>query len=97
MKVGEGVGVAWGSGWGCLWAPPKCPMGPKMDMVPPTVYCWCCAYFASPSAWQRPGGARRQPHPEPPSWWQDDIPDTIKNADIEAQYEARRRPSDYIE
>ena len=37
------------------------------------------------------------PFPEPPSWWRGDIPDAVKNADLKAQYEARRRPSEYIE
>lgn len=38
--------------------------------------------------------------PQPPSWWTGDIPDAVKNADPEAQYERSanfRTPSHYIE
>lgn len=34
--------------------------------------------------------------PNPPSWWTDDIPDVVKNADLNATYERTRTPSHHI-
>ena len=35
--------------------------------------------------------------PQPPSWWTGDIPEVVKNADPDAQYERSRTPGHYIE
>ena len=35
--------------------------------------------------------------PVPPSWWTDDIPDIVSNADPSAQFERTRTPSNFIE
>ena len=34
--------------------------------------------------------------PNPPSWWTSDVPDVIKNADLNKTYESTRNPSHYL-
>ena len=36
------------------------------------------------------------PFPKPPTWWEDEIPDVVANADPNATYEPTRTPSHYI-
>ena len=36
------------------------------------------------------------PFPQPPTWWNGEVPDVIANADPDATYERTRTPSDYI-